>query len=345
MPKSVYLLLFMLVLLVLGYFLGPRIDIPTYGDTLPEVPQDLNALARYVAEREDAQPTRENNEARIIYRDSVPRVTEYAFVYLHGFAGSYRDGYPVNHNVPAIFGSNVYLARWAGHGLQPEAALQDFSPEAAWDDAREALAIGKAIGRKVIILSTSTGGTLALKLAADFPDEVAALINIGPNVEDDQPGASLLMSPWGHELATLVSFGSNKKIEHEEPLAAQYFDTIYPARALVDLQVLVQTTMGDTTFRRIRCPVLTLFYHKNALNEDEHVEIDRYPEIHEQFATPGGQVRLDSLATPETHFVASDIKSKDWLSAQRSIVRFCEEVLGMRPRLPVDHLTDTTRLE
>ncbi|CAH1001739.1 hypothetical protein LEM8419_02645 [Neolewinella maritima] len=343
--KMVYIAAILLAVIVLAYFLGPRIDIPTYAETLPTVPQTLADLDRYVQQGEASQPTRPNNQARIVWNDSTPRVTDYAFVYLHGFAGSYRDGYPVNVNVPRIFGSNVYLGRWAGHGLQARAALQDFSPEAAWQDAREALAIGKQIGRRVILMSTSTGGTLAFKLAADFPDDVAGLINMGPNVEDDQPGASLLMSPWGHELANLASFGTNKKISHEEPGAAQYFDTIYPSRALVDLQILVQTTMGDTTFRRVRSPVLILYYHKNALNEDEHVEIDRYPELHELLATPPDQVRLQPLPTPETHFVGSDIKSKDWMAAQRAMVDFCTEVLGMQPLLPVDHVADAALLE
>ncbi len=340
-----YILGSLLAVIVLTYFLGPRVDIPTYATALPVVPVDLSALEASIQKKEAQAPTRSNNEARIVWADPVPAVTDYAFVYLHGFAGSYRDGYPVNVNVPAIFGANVYLTRWSGHGLQPASALQDFSPETAWNDALEALSIGKAIGKKVILLSTSTGGTLALKLAADFPADVHALVNMGPNVEDDQPGASLLMSPWGHELALLASFGSTKKIDHEEPGAARYFDTIYPARALVDLQILVQTTMDDTTFRRVSCPVLTLYYKENFFRKDQHVEVSSYPEIHDKFATPADQNRLIALPTPRTHFVGSDIKSEDWMAAQRAIVDFCTQVLGMEPLLPVDHRTDASRLE
>ncbi len=341
----VYLLGALLVLIVLTYFLGPRVEVPVYATTLPELPTDLSSLEAHVRDRETAAPTRLNNEARIVFADPVPAVTDYAFVYLHGFAGSYRDGYPVNVNVPDIFGANVYLGRWAGHGLRPAAALREFTPAAAWDDALEALAIGKRIGRQVILMSTSTGGTLALKLAADFPDDVHALINMGPNVEDDQPGAELLMTPWGHELAVLASFGSNKKISHAEPGAAQYFDTIYPSRALVDLQVLVQTTMDGTTFSQIHCPVLTLYYKENFFQKDQHVEVSSYPEVHRQFATPAAQNRLIALPTPKTHFVGSDIKSADWQAAQRAAVEFCTQVLGMDPLLPVDHRADAARLE
>lgn len=338
--KMIYILLVVLAVVVLTYFLGPKIEVPAYAAALPAVPETPAALEAYVGEKEGKAPTREDNEARIRWNEDIRSPTEYAFVYLHGFAGSYRDGYPVNVNVPEIFGANVYLARWAGHGLRPEEALQTFTPNAAWDDALEALAIGKRLGKKVILMSTSTGGTLAIRLAATFPEEVHALINMGPNVEDDQPGAGLLMSPWGHELAVLASLGSNKKVDHESAEAFQYFDTIYPSRALVDLQILVQTTMTPETFGRVSCPVLTVFYKESFFKKDEHVEVSAFPEVHGQFATPADRKKLIALPTPKTHFVGSDIKSADWMAPQQTIVEFCREVLGMNPLLPVDHVAD-----
>ena len=39
-----------------------------------------------------------------------------------------------------------------------------------WNSAKEAYAIGRQLGKKVILIATSTGGTLALKLAAEYPD-------------------------------------------------------------------------------------------------------------------------------------------------------------------------------
>ena len=339
MPTTWYIVIgFILLLLTAGYFFGPRIKTPVYASDLPDVPDDLGALQAKIDEREAAAATRPNNEARIVWADGKPGQTEYAFVYLHGFGGSYRDGYPVNVNVPAIFGANAYLARWSGHGLGPDTAMLRFTPEDAWQDAREALAIGRRIGRKVILFSTSTGGTLAFKLAAEFPAAVHALINIGPNVEDDQPGASWLMSPWGHEIAHLTSLGQRRKIKHDEPEAPQYFDTIYPAEALVQLEILVQTTMVDSTFRKVSCPVATLFYEENYFKKDDHVEVSNYPDVYELLATPEAQKRLIPLPTPRTHFIASDIKSEDWPAAQRAIVEFCTDVLGMQALKPVDHL-------
>jgi hypothetical protein len=43
----------------------------------------------------------------------------------------------------------------------------NLTADAYWESAKLAYAIGKQIGKKVILMSTSTGGTLALKLAAN----------------------------------------------------------------------------------------------------------------------------------------------------------------------------------
>ncbi len=332
----------MLVLAVLGisYLTGPVPATPVYSEDWPTLPAALPALQAQIDQSEADCPTREDNQARIRWHNDTAAVTEYSFVYLHGFAGSYRDGYPLNVNVADTFGANIYLARWADHGLRPPASLDGFSPESAWESAKEALAIGKRIGRKVIVMSTSTGGTLALKLAATYPDSVHALINISPNIRDDQTGAFLLNTPWGHELAHLVSLGDHREIEHEQAIAAQYWDTIYPAEALVNLQVLVESTMEDETFRKVRCPMLTLYYHKNFMQEDEHVEVDRYPEVYETVSTPDSLLALVELATPETHFIGSEIKSKDYRTAQRKAIEFCQQVLEMPIKPEEDPVAD-----
>lgn len=329
MTKMGWTLIILGAILLIIYMAGPRPPQPVYMDELPELPDDLPELERYIQDRESKLPVREDNEARIVWSGEERQKTDYSFVYLHGFSGSYRDGYPLNTMLADNFGANIYLSRWAGHGLQAPASLEDFTPEAAWESAKEALVIGQRIGRKVILLSTSTGGTLAIKLAATYPDAVHALINISPNIRDDEPGAFLLNSPWGFQLARLVSFGDHRKIDHEEPLAEQYWDTRYPADALVYLQVLVETTMIPETYEQVKCPVLTLYYHKNEFEEDERVEVDLYPKVHRQFSTPETQNKLEALPTPGTHFIGSDIKSKDYQTALERAIAFCEEVLGM----------------
>ncbi|WP_373057565.1 alpha/beta hydrolase [Zunongwangia sp. H14] len=326
MKKRYWILLIFLICITITYFVGPSSPNPLYGNTLPQLPNNFEELQENIARKEDSMPVRRDNEARIIFQQEPPQITEYSIVYLHGFSGSYRDGYPVNMQLADSLGANLYLARWAGHGLKPPAAMKTFSAEAAWNSAREALAIGKKIGKKVIILSTSTGGTLAIKLAAEFPESVFAIINMSPNLKDDQMGAFMLNTRWGYEIANLVTMGE-KKIEYEEPQAAQYFDTIYPAEALVNLQVLVGSTMVPETFRKVTCPVLTLYYHENFWKEDEHVEIEIYSEVHKKFSTPDSLVKLQPLATPGTHFLGSAIRSNDTQVVLREILDFLQNKL------------------
>ena len=321
MKKRYWILLGFLIIVVATYFLGPQTPVPVYSDVLPSLPGNLKELETYVEQKEKNHPVREDNQARIIWQHDIPEVTEFSIVYLHGFAGSWRDGYPVNKQVADTLGANIFLARWSGHGLKPPASLDTFKPEAAWESAKEALVIGEKIGKKVIIISTSTGGTLALKLAATYPESIFAIINLSPNIEDDVDGAFILNSPWGFEISQLL-VGDDKKIEHEEELAAKYWDTIYPSSALVDLQVLVSTTMTKETFNKITIPVITLFYYENFIEEDDHVEVEVYPEVHKNFSTPDPLKKLVRLTTPKTHFIGSDIKSQDTEIVLQEIIEF-----------------------
>ncbi len=325
MKKRYWVLLVFIMILVVTYFMGPVPSKPDYSNTLQELPSDLGELERFVAQVEDSMPVRMDNQARIVWQKGFEK-TEYSIVYLHGFAGSYRDGYPVNKNIADSLNANLYLSRWAGHGLIPPASLDNFNGVNAWESAKQALLIGNRIGEKVIILSTSTGGTLALKLAATFPDRIFALVNLSPNIEDDQPGTFVLNTNWGYEIADLISFGKNKKIEHEQEIAKQYWDTIYPSRALVDLQVLVETTMLPDTFKKIEVPVLTLYYHKNFIEEDQHVEVSVYEDAHKLFSTPDSLKSLIPLKTPGTHFIGSEIKSKDTQIVEKEILDFLKRI-------------------
>lgn len=320
-----------LALLIITYFSGPVLTQPEYEEELPQLSISLSEVEELVESNEKKAPVREDNQARILWNDSSRKVTEYAFLYLHGFAGSYRDGYPLNKIVANHFHSNIYMARLPGHGLLPQYAMNDFNAEEAWESACAALAITATLGKKVIILSTSTGGTLALKLAAVFPDKVHALINISPNIDEKPFGSGLLNTPWGNEIAHLIFLGNQKKVKHEEDSASLYWDTIYPVDALIDLEQLLETTMKPETYSRIECPVLTLYYYDNFLEKDDHVDVSVYPEVHEQLGTPTDKKHLVRLETPGTHFIGSSIKSQDYQSALKVIYMFCEEVLGMEP--------------
>jgi pimeloyl-ACP methyl ester carboxylesterase len=163
------------LLLIVIYFLGPQPSSPKYDKELPQIPFAPDQLEKYVGDHEALHKIKPDNEARIIwFNDSSKTKTEYAVVYLHGFSASQEEGDPVHTNFAKTFGCNLYLSRLAEHGLDTTDAMVNLTADKLWNSAKEAFAIGKQLGKKVILIGTSTGGTLALKLAAEYP-EIAAL--------------------------------------------------------------------------------------------------------------------------------------------------------------------------
>lgn len=343
MKKFLIGLLVVLGILILVYFLGPTPPTPIYSMDFPNVPEKENIEA-YVAERESHHQLRANNQAKFIWADSAKSNTEFVFLYLHGFSASEMEGNPVNRNVPAYFGANTYLARIFAHGHDTTNALINYTPETAWESAKEALAIAEKLGDKVIIMSTSTGGTLAYYLAAKYPKKVHALINLSPNVRIADPSARILNDPWGYQILKMVMGGEQRIVQHPQPEAKLYWDTIYHINSLVNLEELMETTMTEETFKTVKAPTLTLYYYKNEEEQDQVVDVSVFPKVHEQLGTPENMKVSKALATPGNHVIASSIKSNDWQTVQNEIIQFLETKLAMQKAVVLIKPTDSIAL-
>ena len=99
------------------------------------------------------------------------------------------------------------MPRLYAHGLNSKEPLIEYTGEKYLDSAREALALGKIIGEKVILMCTSTGCTAALTLAANHP-EVAALVMYAPNIRITHPLDFVATLPWGLYIVRLVEGAS-----------------------------------------------------------------------------------------------------------------------------------------
>jgi esterase/lipase len=142
--------------------------------------------------------------------------TEYSLLYLHGFSASWREGSPANEEFARHFGMNAYFPGLASHGLVTDDPLIDMTPDNLWESAKEALMIASNLGERVIVMGTSTGGTLALKLAAEFPEYVDGLILYSPNIRINNNTAFLLARPWGLQLARQAT-GDKYRVSDEDP--------------------------------------------------------------------------------------------------------------------------------
>lgn len=335
MKKAAKVFLSILGLSAITYWLGPAPQPLRMSTDLPVVPSDVNRLEHYIKQKESRYTLRADNEAHIVWADSMKQQTEYAFLYLHGFSASQGEGSPVHTNIAQKFGANLYLARYAGHGIDESPQLKGFTAKEAWYDVKEALQITRKLGKKVIIMSTSTGGTYALTLASRYPQHVHALINLSPNIRLHSATARLLNNPWGLQLAkTLV--GENRYISQQENRGYRYWDSLYTVKALVELEHLVEETMNRQTFEKISCPVLTLFYKKDEQHHDRVIDLDAIPKAHVAFQTPDSLNIYRALAEPGNHVLASPIKSENIEVVEEAITSFCIKKLGMsmKPATP-----------
>ena len=176
--------LLVITILLFGFFLGPRPADPEINGKLPALNLQGAELENFVNTSEKKmQNIKPDNEARIIWFDSLKKnKTEYAVVYLHGYSASQGEGDPVHSEFAKRYGCNLFVSRLFAHGLNDQEAMLNLSPEKLVESAKQAIAIGKQLGGKVILMSTSTGATLSLYVASENP-EIHSLILYSPNID------------------------------------------------------------------------------------------------------------------------------------------------------------------
>ena len=315
-----------LVVFILGYLAGPQPATPHYSSVLPTVPGSSDSLEQYVLQQEQQHQLKPGNEAKIVWdNDSLKARTEYAVVYLHGFSASQMEGDPVHRQFAKRFGCNLYLSRLQDHGIDTIAPLGNFTAEGLWNSALEAVAIGKSLGKKVILMSTSTGGTLALKLAATFP-EIAGLILLSPNIEINDNKAWLLNNPWGLQIAKSI-VGDMRTVSDTTAIYARYWNYQYKTTAVVQLQELLETTMKATVFEKVKQPTLLLYYYKNEKEQDPVVKVTAMKRMFRQLGTPDSLKQEQALPLAGDHVLGSPIKSKDVAGVDSACTDFAIRVL------------------
>ena len=316
------------LLLVIGYLMGPKPPTPVFKKDMPVVPEESAKLEEYILEKESAHKIKQDNEARIVwFNDSARDKTEYAIIYLHGFAASQQEADPVHRNIARKFGCNLYLARLAEHGLDTIDAMKKLTADKYWESAKEALAIGKQLGNKVIIMGTSTGGTNALQLAAAYPNDVEALILLSPNIAINDPNAWLLNNPWGLQIATMVVGSRYIDSKDQRDIYKKYWYPHYRLEAVVALQEMLETSMNKETFSKITEPTLLLYYYKDEVHQDSTVKVQPMKEMLTQLSTPENLKRDIPMPNTGDHVIGSPLKSKDVEGVEREIEKFMVEVL------------------
>lgn len=339
MRKKRWLLIPLLLLLI--YFLGPRPKDPVYSVTMPAIPAGMTALQTYIRDQEATHHLKPDNEARIVWADSARKKTAYAIVYLHGFSASQGEGDPTDIDIARKYGCNLFLSRLAEHGIDTPDAMVNLTADKYWASAQQALAIGEQLGTKVILMGTSTGGTLALQLAAAYPDKVAALVLLSPNIAINDPNAWLLNDPWGLQIARLVSGG--KYIESKEdygPLWREYWYPKYRLEAVVALEELLETTMTERAFGKVTQPVGLFYYYKDKVHQDSTVKVSAELSMFDELGTPSALKYKEAIPEAGTHVIGSSIRSHDVPAVEKGITHFLSDIVHLP--IATDTLSGTT---
>lgn len=319
-------LIILLLALAVIYFLGPKLERPQFAQDLPEIPADIITLESWVNDRELSNSNiKPNNQAQVIWFDEKLNPTEYSVVYLHGFGASHQEGFPVHRNLADSLEANLYLARQIGHGLSSENSFKGITAESYMMSAMEALSIGQLLGEKVILIGTSTGAAQAIWLAAQFPDQVEALILYSPYIAlKNSSNEKLVLGPWGTTFTEWVMGGEvNQEIRPDS--VAAYWSEYYHLDAYFALFSMIHESMQAKTFEKVNCPVFMAYYYKDEENQDEVVSVPAMKEMFEYLPNE----HKKAIAFPNTgdHVIASELRSKDWLGVRDSSWVFIKEVV------------------
>lgn len=289
-----------LVLIVLIWAFGPREPGQFEPPAIADLPEDLDA---WLYQQESG--VRPEVSRRIVWAGRPGVKTPVALVYLHGFSASSQEIRPVPDLIAAWRGSNLYFARLNGHGLDGEslaaASVSDWA-----QDVAEAVAIGKRIGEKVVLIGTSTGGTLAAQAARDpvLGPQIDGLVLISPNFGMKARGAFLLNQPLSRYWLPLLA-GRERCMTPRNEKHREFWTDCYPTVAVLPVAALVaEANSGDYT--DATQPLLALW------SEADHV-VD--PEATKQILNEwGGEVTRAPVAVgpdddASTHVIAGDVLS------------------------------------
>lgn len=242
---------------------------------------------------------KQDNSSFFAFNAPQTQSTDVALVYLHGFSASPREISPVMESVGAMTKSHVYFPRLAGHGLQ-DGLMSDLTADELFQDAEESYQVAKRLGKKIILVGTSTGGTLALWLAARHAD-IAGLVLISPNLGIRDPRGFLAGGPLGYWIARAV-VGPYHQWKPRNPEQEKYWTTKYSVngvRAMTD----VVREVERLDFTKLEIPTLMLWTEK-----DRVVNIERAKELLNQISSPTKDfVEIKS----NNHVLAGNITSPD----------------------------------
>lgn len=244
-------------------------------------------------------------EKRVIWAGARETRTPVSIVYIHGFSATSEEIRPVPDQIAQALGANLVYTRLAGHG-RGAAAMAEPTVNDWMQDMAEALAAGRQVGERVVVVGTSTGATLMVAAARDpeMVRDVAGFVMVSPNFGINHPLSALLTWPWARHWLPVIG-GRTASFEPRNGDHERYWTTRYPSVAVLPLAALVKEVMR-TDFGQIKIPAL--FRYSKA---DQVVRPDITARVAADWAGPSAEQIVDVVKDddPMGHVIAGDIVS------------------------------------
>jgi len=318
-------------LLVLSYLLGPRVKFEKVDPSPISLSQELTDIESYVNAKEaKISNIKPDNQSQFIWIDSLNK-TEYVMIYLHGFSASHGECQPILSNLAERYNCNIYLPRLFKHGLDEVDAFVELTPKELLDSAKEAIAVAKKIGRKLIVVSTSTGCTLGSYLSA-YDKDIVAHIMTSPNFDLHDQNSQLLLKPWGKQIFRQMIGGDYRQWDATEDIN-KYWTTKNRIEGHIALRSLLNQTMTKEVFSKIDIPVYVGYYYKNENEKDNIISVDAIHAFEKTIATAKDKTKFVPFSTARGHVISSMYMNQNWEEVQNSIFEFCENTLGLKVKL------------
>lgn len=169
-------------------------------------------------------------------------------------------------------GYTVLGVRLKGHGTSPY-ALRDTSFEQWFESVQKGFNILKVYSSRLFVIGFSTGGALAMKLAAEKPAEMIGLVCVSVSIKFINPAFMLVpllynanvLVRWVSSLEGVKPFIENTP-EHPD---INYWNT--PVRALYELRRLIQQL--ETLMPKVEAPTLVMYADQDPVVSPQSAEI------------------------------------------------------------------------
>lgn len=285
------------------FLLGPRTEVSTrITFEAASIGENIEA---YLETREARfADIREGLQKKIVWAYPLSKAkTPISIVYIHGFSASSGEVRPLPDLVAERLGANLFYTRLTGHGRTGD-AMGEATVEAWINDTAEALEIGRRLGERVIIMATSTGGSLDTWAAAQprLINGVAGIVNISPNYGINNPAARAMTWPWAKQLIELVE-GKRRSFEPANELHRLYWTHEYPSAVALQVAEIVELA-NDAEIHNIQVPALFIFSE-----DDKVVRPDKTRLIAETWGASTQIVLVDNSDDPNNHVIAGDARS------------------------------------